>query len=239
MLPATVAPETLHPSLWRGGQLARGAARCVDTGYPELTAELPGGGWPLGSLTDLLTQQAGIGEMRLLQPVFRAAGKRPVALISPPHIPNALAFAYWGVPTDAFMVLRPRHTADALWAAEQTLRAGTCSAVIVWQKSIRPESLRRLHVAAQGSETLFFMVRPHLAAQDSSPAPLRLGLKANAHGILIDFVKRRGPQRVEPLLLNLRPSPVLAGRRSVTPAVVPEISPARRRETAKVLVLHE
>jgi hypothetical protein len=32
--------------MWRGTQLARASSKTVDTGYPILSAELPGGGWP-------------------------------------------------------------------------------------------------------------------------------------------------------------------------------------------------
>ncbi|OTP78461.1 RecA/RadA recombinase [Caballeronia sordidicola] len=71
-------------SLWRGTQLARAHGRTVDTGYAALSAELPGGGWPLGTMTELLLQQAGVGEMRLLGPAMAAvSNKRSIALIAP------------------------------------------------------------------------------------------------------------------------------------------------------------
>src|ERR1700751_1297436 len=65
-------PEDIHPSLWRASQLAHGRGRVVDTGYPALSRELPGGGWPLAALVDLLVQQPGIGELRLLRPALSA-----------------------------------------------------------------------------------------------------------------------------------------------------------------------
>ena len=71
---------------------------------------------------------------------------------------------------------------------------------------VRSDSLRRLHLAAQGGETLFFMFRPLSAAQDASPAPLRLALRPAAGGMTIDFLKRRGPRRDAPLFLPLTPS---------------------------------
>jgi hypothetical protein len=49
--------------------------------YPTLSAELPGGGWPVGALVELLLQQAGVGEVRLLRPALGAVGKRPIALL--------------------------------------------------------------------------------------------------------------------------------------------------------------
>jgi protein ImuA len=197
------APEALHPSLWRASQLARSGARCIDTGHPALSAQLPGGGWPTGALVDLLLQQPGIGEMRLLRPALAAVAGRRIVLLQPPHPPQALALAALGVAPSQLIWLRAGRTADALWAAEQVLRSGSCGALLCWQNHVRSDSLRRLHLAAQCGETLFFMMRPLAAGQDASPAPLRLALRPQAGGIEVDFVKRRGPQRDAPLFLPL------------------------------------
>jgi len=200
------APEDLHPSLWRASQLAHASTRCVDTGHPALSAQLPGGGWPTGTLVDLLVQQPGIGEIRLLGPsLARVAGRR-IVLLAPPHAPQALALAALGLAPSQLVWLRASRSADALWAAEQVLKSGSCGALLFWQQHARGESLRRLHLAAQNGETLFFMFRPLAAAQDASPAPLRLSLRPAAGGIDIGFVKRRGPQRDAPLFLPLTPS---------------------------------
>lgn len=87
------------------------------------------------------------------------------------------------------------------------LRSRSCGALLFWQNQIRPESQRRLTLAAQEGETLFFVFRPLAAAQDPSPAPLRLALRPRAGGLEVGFVKRRGPQRDEPLLLPMQISP--------------------------------
>ena len=79
-------PETLHPSLWRADQLAQSATRCMDTGFAALSAQLPGGGWPLGTLVELLLQQHGIGELRLLRPALAALGKRRTQPVSYTHL---------------------------------------------------------------------------------------------------------------------------------------------------------
>ncbi|REG45534.1 hypothetical protein B0G80_9141 [Paraburkholderia sp. BL6669N2] len=76
MIAAQPAPETIHPGLWLGSQLARGVGRSVDTGYAVLSAELPGGGWPIGALVELLVQQPGVGEIRLLQPALSRKSKQ-------------------------------------------------------------------------------------------------------------------------------------------------------------------
>jgi protein ImuA len=145
----TTAPplEALHPSLWRASQLARSHTRCIDTGHPSLSNQLPGGGWPVGTMVDLLVQQAGIGEMRLLAPVLAQVAKRQIAILQPPHAPQALALAAMGIPPSAALWLRADRTADALWAAEQVLRSGSCGALLFWQTQIRSDSLRRLHLA--------------------------------------------------------------------------------------------
>lgn len=200
------SPEELHPSLWLASQLARANTRCVDTGHPVLSKQLPGGGWPTGTLVDLLVQQPGIGEMRLLRPALVAAAARRIVLLQPPHPPQALALAALGLPPSQLIWLRATRTNDALWAAEQVLRSGSCGALLFWANHVRGESLRRLHLAAQCGETLFFMMRPLAAAQDASPAPLRLSLRPAAGGLDVGFVKRRGPQREAPLFLPLTPT---------------------------------
>ncbi|MGF6782583.1 translesion DNA synthesis-associated protein ImuA [Paraburkholderia sp. GAS334] len=224
--------EDLHPMLWRGSQLASGGTRVIPCGSEAMAAELPGGGWPVGVLTDLLVQQAGCGELRLLKPALAMSDKRPVILIQPPHRLQIGAFGWWGVTGENLTVLRPMTTADALWCAEQVLRAGTCAALLFWQTHVRAEALRRLHLAAQTTDMFFVMVRPLAAAADSSPAPLRLTLRPARGGVNIDFVKRRGPKRDEPLFVPLAPSPILNQNRHAivdrraSPIVVPRSVPA-------------
>jgi hypothetical protein len=212
MSAAATRAEEIHPSLWRASQLARGGRRTLDTGYPALSTELPGGGWPIGALVDLLVQTPGVGEMRLLRPALSSLGELPIALVQPPHIPDGLGLNYIGLSLDRLLQIKASKSADAFWSAEQILRAGSCGALILWAQHAQASSLRRLHLAAQSSETLFIMVRPLASAQDSSPALLRLALRPSAEGLMVDIVKRRGPTRAEPLSIPLQPTPVLFSR---------------------------
>lgn len=237
----SAAPESLHPSLWRASQLARSSSRCVDTGHAALSAQLPGGGWPTGALVDLLLQQPGIGEMRLLRPALAEVAARRIVLLQPPHPPQALALAALGVPPSQLIWLRTSRMADALWAAEQVLRSGSCGALLFWpgfdrQSQVRGDSLRRLHLAAQGGETLFFMMRPLASRQDASPAPLRLALRPQAGGLEIDFVKRRGPQRDAPLFLPLSSHLVQTQPQRHAPVDRPVTAPATARGLQSQLV---
>jgi len=232
--PPPLPPETIHPDIWRASQLARSTTRCVETGFPALSNQLGGNGWPTGTLVDLLVQQPGIGEMRLLAPALAKVAHRKVVMIQPPHPPQALGLAGLGIPPAEVVWVKSTTTADALWAAEQVLKSASCGAVLFWQAHVRPESLRRLHLAAQAGETLLFVLRPLHAAQDASPAPLRLTLRPAAGGIEIGFVKRRGPQRDEPLFLPLTTyQPVMPVRR-FAPAREP-IAPLATSATAQAV----
>ena len=58
-----------NPRIWRGrNQTQRQAG--LASGYAELDRHLPGGGWPPAALTEILTEQYGIGELRLLMPAL-------------------------------------------------------------------------------------------------------------------------------------------------------------------------
>ncbi len=207
-----------HPVwLGRGPQLA---APAVPTGFPALDGELPGGGWPRGALTEILGSQEGIGELALLLPALGAltwAGKR-VIWLAPPHLPYAPALAAAGVNLAQLAVVRAPGRRDALWAAEQALRSGSCHALLGWLRRSSYDDLRRLAVAAEGSSAFVALFRPREAAAESSPACLRLALEAEADAhegntLSLHILKRRGMPAAAPLRLAVK-RPVHALARS-------------------------
>jgi len=192
-----------HP-MWRADQMGTHATAVTSTGHRMLDDELPDHGWPGSALIELLLQQPGIGEMLLLRPALRMiARQRRIALVQPPYLPQIAAWTAWKLPPERLLWIRPKFGADALWAAEQVLRNGSCGALLLWQPQARPEALRRLHLAAQTTETAFWVFRPLASQQDASPSPLRLALRPAGGGVDIEIVKRRGPRRCEPLYLPL------------------------------------
>ncbi len=193
--------ENIHPSLWRASQLARGVGEFLDCGYPALARELPGGGWPTGALTELLLEQAGSAELQLLRPALANLQHGRIALLQTPYQPQLLALAALEIDLARLLWLRCANTRDALWAAEQVLKNGSCSALLFWQNQIKADSLRRLHLAAQTGRTLFCLIRPWEAQQSPSPAPLRIKLSLSALGLQLDIVKRRGAQQAQPTIL--------------------------------------
>lgn len=233
-----IAPAAL-PNVWRASELARSRQPSISTGHTALDATLPDGGWPRSVLTELLLQQPGIGELQLLKSaLFALTQHRRVALVQPPYIPHAMAALAWGLDPSRLLWIQADSTADALWSTEQLLKSGGCGAVLLWQHAARSESLRRLHLAAQGTETWFWLLRPLASAMEPSPAPLRLALRPAHGGTLVEFVKRRGPAADEPLFVPLPDMP--SRRHSVeidhAPALQPVPATAAIAGAAPVLV---
>lgn len=206
--------------IWRGDRLAQAPLPAVATGCPELDAVLPGGGWPCGALTELLVDGAGLGELSLLTFALmkiRESGGWSL-LVAPPHPLHAPAWAAAGVDLARLAVVSPASGRDALWAMEQALASGAPRAVIGWAPHADARALRRLQVAAAGSDALAFLFRSTRLAVDASAAPLRLQLAGEEGQLAVRILKRRGPPLAAPLRLALprpaslrRHEPALAG----------------------------
>jgi cell division inhibitor SulA/protein ImuA len=190
-----------HP-VWRGGA-TRLEIPAVSSGYSSLDEQLPGGGWPTCALTEILPAREGIGELQLVLPALAAlswAAKRTVWL-APPHLPYAPALAAAGVDLAHLAVVRAPGRRDALWAAEQVLRAKSCHALLGWFPHAGYEEIRRLAVAAEGSPAWVALFRPPQAALESSPAALRIALEADGEALALHILKRRGAPAAAPLSL--------------------------------------
>lgn len=174
---ASVAIETLlsTQTLWHAGRSAAIAGDGEPTGHAGLDALLPQRGWPRRALTELLLPADGVGELSLLLPTLarctRAGGT--VALIAPPYLPYAPAWQAAGVDLNHLQLIDAA-ARDALWAFEQCLRSGACSAVLGWPVQADAAALRRLQVAADSGACLGFALRDRRHADNPSPAALRL-----------------------------------------------------------------
>lgn len=198
MMTATVslADVLARPDVWRANALASAAIPAQPSGFAALDAELPGGGWPRGALTEILSDQVGVGECSLLTPALArltAAGKWSL-LIAPPQAPQAPAWALAGIDLTRLIVVAPNRADEALWAAEQALTSGALGGVLCWSRRVDARQLKRLEVAAASGDALAFLFRPAPARAEASPCALRLLLSAGAHGALaVELLKRRGP----------------------------------------------
>lgn len=209
--------------LWRG-DTAPPFAASLPTGFPTLDAVLPGGGWPQRALTEILLPHEGIGELRLLLPALArlSRGDRWLALVAPPHIPYAPALASAGVELSRVLLVHPRARGDGLWAVEQSLRAGSCAAVLAWPATLDSRALRRLQLAAEAGESWGVLFGHERLAASNSPAALRLRLAPRAGGLDIHVLKRRGGWPAGPVSLEVdhalaMPASAASGDRGIYP----------------------
>lgn len=209
---ASVAELVQLPGVWRGGELELASQPAVATGHARLDAELPGGGWPTGTLSEVLHDGEGIGEVTFLAGALARAseGNRLVAWINAPHLPYAPALAQAGIPLERCLVVRPANREDVLWAAEQALKSGACGAVLLWlgeeSASRRHDEyawLRRLQMAAESGRAMAVCFRSTAAEKLSTPAHLRVVLGREQGALQVRIPKRRGPALVRPLSLKV------------------------------------
>jgi hypothetical protein len=149
------------------------------TGHASLDAALPTGGWPEAALTEILLTGQGVGELQLVWPALArlsAAGER-IVLVAPPYVPYPQAWQSAGVDLRQLSIIQASER-DALWAAEQCLRSGSCGAVLCWPHKADDRALRRLQVAAETGQTLAFAYRSLSEAVNPSPAALRIAIDA-------------------------------------------------------------
>lgn len=196
--------------MWRADELGLADAQVVGTGHAVLDAQLPGGGWPIGAMTELLQSAPEAHSWQLLLPALARAvqgGTGPVALIGAPHEPFGPSLAAGGLPVESLLWVRSEASAARLWACEQALRCADIAAVLAWLPHARVGELRRLQLAAAQHESLLFVFRPASAAASTSPARLRLQLEAcegDRSRIDVHILKRRGPPLASPIQLPAR-----------------------------------
>ena len=210
-----------HPAIWRGNGCARVAIPSVSTGFSELDAALPGGGWPAAALTEIYAAHRGIGEMQILMPAvarLTRAGRR-VMLIAPPHIPYAPALAAHGLKLSHLMLVRAERTEERFWACEQALRYQDCGAVLAWIDHAPERALKRLQLAAETGNAIALLFRSARVIP-ASPAALRLQIEHSQDRTLVRVLKRRGSGLPAPIALDLR-NPPSAPAGDLVPASYP------------------
>ena len=185
--------------------------RTLPSGFSDLDRVLPGGGWPIGVLTEILNSaDEGIGELSLLMPAIAAASQsgQGVVLVNAPHIPFPAAWLAKGVALENCSFVTTENLQEALWSTEQSLLSSACSLVIFWQpegKAIEYKSLHRLHLAALNGKTPAILFRSRRDGNQASPAALRLLVTAMAGELAIRIIKRRDVPLDHAVYLTLHP----------------------------------
>lgn len=192
-----------NPRIWRGqAQADNPDWQRLASGYPKLDQCLPGGGWPRHALTEILLDHYGTGELQLLMPALarlsqpddagnvRDAGW--IAWVAPPFEPYPPALKQWGVNLSRILIVRPKTAEEALWAAEQALASGNCSAVLLWSTALDDHTSRRLQLAAEKGRSWAIAFRSLQALSQPSAAALRIRLDAGDRGTDLGILKSRG-----------------------------------------------
>ncbi len=193
-----------NPRLWRGHNQTHTASGLA-SGYEQLDRHLPGGGWPQQALTEILIEQYGIGELRLLMPALArlsvddlpsdamsAAEPGWIAWVAPPFLPYPPALQQSGINLSRMLIMRPKNDSEILWSAEQALASGTCAAVLLWPSMLDDQASRRLQLAAEKGQSWAIAFRPLTARTEPSAAALRIELRSMQQGTRLSILKSRG-----------------------------------------------
>lgn len=209
-LPSPLAPETppesgtavawpphVEAAIWRATELGSPVTDVVKTGWPSLDAELPGGGWPCRSVTEVLQSQPSVCEWRLMGPALRAlvAAGQTIVVVGPPKRPHLPGLRHAGLDDHQFVWVQADTPAERLWTTEQLVKSNACGALLAWLPQARPEQLRRLQVCAQACEGPVILFRPEAAQHEASAAPLRVlcGFEVDWE-LRLHILKRKGPR---------------------------------------------
>lgn len=216
------------PGLWRGkegqkqfsrGNLEKGVEKsAIDTGFAELNALLPTGGWPLRSIVEIQVACWGNGELQPLLPFIAklTANQSRVAMIAPPYTPYAPALIQHGVQLPQLIVVdiasekakakentrgrgltrRKGHRSapysrakEIWWAAEKLLRHEACGMVLTWPLCPDAGQVRRLQLAADASNSIGVIFQSGETAD--TPVGLRLWVERCADGVAVRLLKSR------------------------------------------------
>jgi protein ImuA len=251
--------------VWRAQDMTRDERVC-SSGYPALDADLPGGGWPLGAMVEVLQPNATQHVWQLLAPALAqqiqtGPAGQAVVLIGAPAMPFGPGLAARGVDPQRLLCVQAEGLAQRLWVAEQALRCADVAAVLVWlpctssaRGAERGSSanlqmqLRRLQIAVP-PHGLLFALRPLAAQAEVSCARLRLGVQADgaADCLQVQILKRRGPPPLLPVelpphpqrladLLAVRHQPLSMPSTPSAPLPLPQSAPAQGQRFARPYV---
>ena len=129
-----------NASVWKGrSRYELSHIKGLSTGIEELDEALPGQGWPLGSVIEIIVERYGLGELTLLMPALveltnqsKENNRGWILWVAPPFIPYAPALTDHGLDLSNLLLVHPQNTAgfdhhDALWAVEHSFKVGFLS----------------------------------------------------------------------------------------------------------------
>jgi protein ImuA len=184
-------------------------ARAISLG-PALDELLPECQLPAGSVVELLSEGEGAGTWTLALIMARHAcgPARTMVIVDASRSFYPPAAVPLGIDLARVVVIRPRTRAEALLAANQSLRCPGVGALVGWYEPLRTLDVRRLQLAAEAGGNVGFLLRPVAALQAPSFATLRLRVKPlpsteTLRRLRVEVVRCRGGQDGRCLFLEI------------------------------------
>lgn len=187
----------------------------ISTGYKILDKALYNKGWPENSLSEILYDQFGLGDLILLLPTLKLLTEQDsitsiqspwVFFINAPHIPYPPLLINAGIDLKYIVMVDNHCTSDQLWAAEQILQSG--HTVLLWEtdKNYQTVKLRRLQLACQQGHSQCFLFRNNQHINHSSPACLRIKILKQynvlTESIKLQIIKNKGQNNQSTIEIN-------------------------------------
>ncbi|MBB5020461.1 cell division inhibitor SulA [Chitinivorax tropicus] len=175
----------------------------ISSGFATLDRVLPGGGWQIGMVADVLRSPFG-GEMALLLPLLATLTQqaKQVYLLAPPYIPYAPALQAAGVDLAHLIWLDPPTSQAGLWATEQIAREPG-GAIISWLTHAPSDpQCQRLMRANELGQNVLILIRPLERQLTPTPFKLRLSVSPLPDGTEVQILKRQGAPVVQPIFLQ-------------------------------------
>ncbi|HET8815892.1 MAG TPA: hypothetical protein VFM61_00425 [Pseudidiomarina sp.] len=177
--------------VWQGQQtpLQKASADFLDTGWPELNAQL-GGGWLRGSVNEIQVEVGFRGELGLVLPLLQRSSGRPHVWVNPPAQPYAPGLQSQGlVPQQQWCVYETNST-KALWAVEQCVQSQNVGVVLAWLPQLNAAQVRRLQQVTEQAQQLIFIFTAWQQEPEARAYVNRLRLHWQ-DGLQIEVLKRR------------------------------------------------
>ncbi|MCU7554824.1 recombinase RecA [Alteromonas sp. ASW11-19] len=195
-----------HPLIWRGRDTAAPSAKLA-TGHAILDRHLAGGLPSAGMVR--VQSVAGIGELAVFKGVITGARQHKLCVfINPPGKVQSPWLRQFGLPLSQVFTVSCRPD-EALWAAEQALKSGSCHCVLLWATTLSAKQARRLQVAASYNHALCLTFQAD-RIEAGLPVALDLRLVPHVHGLSIEIVKQQGRWTAREITIPLRHTPTNA-----------------------------
>ncbi len=185
------------------------------TGYKNLDEILPGGGWPKNGLTEIFSERAGMGSLRLVLPLIARTtrAQKKVIFVNPPYIPFPSALSFEGLDLSNLIIINPPFKnasigQEVLRIYEDALKVEDCSIVLAWLPNVLFKDSRKLSLAALAGKNWGVTFLPLSAVNSSSASTLRVSSKilSSASGLRslkITLIKAYGKAKGKSVCLEL------------------------------------